>query len=77
MVREIPESEVATMRALVKCAVVMISIALAYSIVFEVRTAFRTSLTLNARMAAVRSKALRDTSIKIDKIVDRYRINTN
>ncbi len=30
MAREIPESEVATMEALVKCRVVMVSIALAY-----------------------------------------------
>jgi hypothetical protein len=30
MAREIPESEVATMEALVKCGVVMVSIALAY-----------------------------------------------
>jgi hypothetical protein len=30
MAREIPESEVATMEALVKCGVVMISIALVY-----------------------------------------------
>ena len=30
MVREIPESEVATMEALVKCGVVMVSIAFAY-----------------------------------------------
>ena len=31
MAREIPESEVATMEALVKCGVVMVSIALAYA----------------------------------------------
>jgi len=30
MAREIPESEVATMEALVKCGVIMVSIALAY-----------------------------------------------
>jgi hypothetical protein len=30
MAREIPESEVATMEALVKCGVVMVSIALVY-----------------------------------------------
>jgi len=55
MAREIPESEVATMEALVKCAVSMVSIALAYAAPRRCESSqlFWRSLTLQARIGRV------------------------